>query len=232
MDKYINKPFEMEIVFSAPSLKEYGNLSAACQWLEKNGYSYGDYQDNSPIAIQRGVYTLPKLWGDIAEKDKQHIAGVLIPWGGIKYGNVRMRLFRPDFSNLQIGDVFPYGGRLYKVKADTEENIRICSNCAFDKRRCEHFNCLSKDRPDAMPVVFVECNGLSEEIHRAPAISQAKQDVINAIKKIAGVVDHSPAHIAVILEEYTRACCKASLKAAADNWEVHRIDDERNIVLL
>lgn len=232
MEKYTDHPLEKEIIFSADLPGKFANLSAAFQWLDKNGYSYGDRQEDNPIAIQRGEYTLPRLWNDITAGDKKSLAGVLIPWGGFKYGNVRMRLFKPDFSRLQVDDIFPHAGRLYKVKADTAENIRVCSNCAFDKRQCKHLNCLPKDRPDGVPVVFVECNDMGEEIPRPPVISNVKREIIAGIKDIAEFVDHSPAHISSILEEYARKCCRASLKAAADNWEARRIDDDNNIVLL
>lgn len=232
MDKSIDRPYEIELVFSEVSQEKLANLKAAFQWLEKNGYSYGDYQQENPIAIQRGEYTLPRQWGDMADQDKKQVAGVLIPWGKFEYGNVRMRLFKPDFSRLNVGDIFPYKGRLYKVKADNVEYIRICSNCAFEKTKCDFLNCLAHERPDSKPVVFVECNNQGDEIRLPPVISDVKRSIINGIKDIAGVVDHSPAHISTIMEEYARRCCKASLKCASDNWESHRIDDEKNIVIL
>lgn len=230
MCKYTDRPVEMEIVFSSPAAGECVNLYAAWEWLAKNGFSYGFRQGDNPIAIKIGTSApWPEKWDDMSDEDKKNIDGVLISVGGMKYGNVRMRIFKPDFSNLKIGQIFLYEGKLYKVKDDTPD-YQVCDVCAFRAIDCSQFNCLIGKRSDKKAVVFVECDKEGKEVYILPVISKVIENIIKGVKP--EVSNTELISMSEAMKQYARLCVEASMIRANENIEGRAITARDNVVLL
>ena len=56
--------------------KDFSGWSAAIDWCQKNGYSYGAMQAGSPCGIAKGNYTIEK-WRNLSDKDILRLDGII-----------------------------------------------------------------------------------------------------------------------------------------------------------
>lgn len=94
--KYLNRVVEVIMYFNIEGT--FKSYYAACEWLNKNGYSFGSTSVNrqsggkQPVAVTKGEYDLPQKWHNLSKQEQKSVIAV-IDSDDYREGEVRIIFF-------------------------------------------------------------------------------------------------------------------------------------------